>query len=79
MRPTEEEVSQLHGRTILNTAFHSALGEKRGGGATLTEKKKKERERGDRNRIEARNVRGGEVRTQRRRQLRCAEGREEIV
>lgn len=45
MRPTEEEVSQLHGRTILNTAFHSALGEKRGGGATLTEKKRK-RERG---------------------------------
>lgn len=32
----EEEVSQLHGRTILNTAFHTVLREKRGGGATLT-------------------------------------------
>lgn len=43
-RPTEEEVSQLHGRTILNTAFHAVFREKRGGRSHPDRKKKRETE-----------------------------------
>lgn len=39
---TKEEVSQLHGRMTLNTAFHNVLKEKKGGGGATFPKKKKE-------------------------------------
>lgn len=42
-RPTEEEVSQLHGGMILNTTFHNVHSEKREG-PNLTEKETKKRE-----------------------------------
>lgn len=38
---TEEEVSLLHGRVTLNTAFHNVLKEKKGGGGATFPKKKK--------------------------------------
>lgn len=58
----------MHGRTILNTTFHTVLSEKRGG---ATEKKR------DGKGIEAGDVKGGEGHTQT--EVKCVQSSEEIA